>query len=150
MPNSSPNRQKVHRGPFLPWWSCRNCIALSALQVYRAQTLWQKHDPLWGYRRLSYSRHKYVCRLVFRVFFPRGQIYISGVYSKKITYIRKWPLQLFSQGEWLQSFTQYACKGNIRDWQKAYTTLASAYRRVSLFQYRRENTEVTIVGPIFL
>ena len=32
--------------------------ALSASQLYRAQTLRQKHDPLWGYRRLPYSRQK--------------------------------------------------------------------------------------------
>ena len=46
-------------------------IALSASQVYRAQTLLQKHDPLWDCRRLSYSRQKYnVCRLVFCGSFP--------------------------------------------------------------------------------
>ena len=64
--------QKARRGWFLPWRSCRNCltsfcIALSASQVYRAQTLRQKHDPLWGYQRQPYSRQKDgVCRLVLR------------------------------------------------------------------------------------
>ena len=68
--------QKVRRDPFLLWRSCRNystsfCIALSASQVYRAQTLRQKHDPLWGYQRQPYSRQKDgVCWLVFRGSFP--------------------------------------------------------------------------------
>ena len=48
-----------------------SCIALSASQVYRAVKLRQKHDALWGYQRLSYSRQEVsVRRPVFRETFP--------------------------------------------------------------------------------
>ena len=45
--------------------------ALSALQVYRGQTMRQKHGSLWGYRRQPYTQQKYsVCRLMFCESFP--------------------------------------------------------------------------------
>ena len=52
--------------------------------------------------------------------------------------------------EWLQSFTQYACKIITCDREKAYTTIAGVYRRISLSLDRTENTEVPIVGHTFL
>ena len=49
----------------------------------------------------------------------------------------------------LQSFTQYARKDFICDTEKAYTPIVSAYRGVSLFQDRTENTKVPIAGYAF-
>ena len=81
--------------------SCINCstsfcIALSASQIYRAQTLLQKRDPLWGYRRLPYSRQKDgVCWLVFHGPFPRfGVVWRSWPW---------WTCQVWSRTDKVQS-----------------------------------------------
>ena len=52
--------------------------------------------------------------------------------------------------EWLQSFTQFACKNLICDREKTDISVLGSYRTVSLFKDRTEDTEVRIVEHIFL
>ena len=52
-------------------------------------------------------------------------------------------------GVGLQSFTQYARKDLICDWEKAYTLIVGAYHRVSLFQDRTQSTKISIGGHAF-
>ena len=95
----------------------------------------QKHDLLWGYRRLPYSRQEMVCVDLFFVGLFQDlalcEDLVNGGFARsQAALIRS--NQCFD--EWIQSFTQYACKNLTCDREKAYTPVVGAYRRFSLFE----------------